>query len=83
MRPSNATFVDVAGNDVKLSDYREKRALVIAMTGTGCPLCKKYAPTLKKLENEFAKQGVAFIFVNPNKAETMEKINAQLSTHAF
>jgi thiol-disulfide isomerase/thioredoxin len=46
-----------------LSDYRGK-PLVVAMTNAGCPICKKYAPTLAELHQELAEKGVALLLVN-------------------
>jgi thiol-disulfide isomerase/thioredoxin len=61
----DAAFTDLAGNDGRLSDFKSKKLLVVAFTSTTCPLCKKYAPTLARLEKEYAHQDVAFLFVNP------------------
>ena len=47
---SDVTFDDLAGEKHKLSDFANRKAVVVAMTGTGCPLCQKYAPTLVDLE---------------------------------
>ena len=33
-----------------------------SITNSTCPLCKKFTPTLSKLEAEFTPKGVAFLF---------------------
>jgi thiol-disulfide isomerase/thioredoxin/mono/diheme cytochrome c family protein len=42
-----------------------KKACVVAVTSTTCPLSKKYLPTLAKLEKQFAEEDVAFVYLNP------------------
>jgi thiol-disulfide isomerase/thioredoxin len=66
----DATFTDLAGKPGKLSDYKSSKLLVVAATGTSCPLCGKFGPTLAKVEAEFAGKGVAFLFVNPVPTDT-------------
>ena len=53
------------------------------MTGTGCPLCLKYAPTLGKIEEAYRTRGVEFIFINPNESESEKRIRDAISTHGF
>lgn len=62
-------FTDLAGKAGKLSDFKPSKLLVVAFTNTTCPLCKKYAPALQRLEQEFAPKGVSFLFVNPTKGD--------------
>ena len=60
------TGTTAAGKAFDLAAFaKDKKAVVIAVTSTSCPLSKKYLPTLAKLEKEFAGNGVAFAFVNP------------------
>lgn len=66
---ADASFTDLAGKPGKLSDFQTSKLLVVAFTESGCPLCKKYAPSLARLEKEYAAKGVAFLFVNPNAAD--------------
>ena len=62
---ADLSYVTVEGKKGKLSDFKNKKALVIAFTGASCPLSKRFAPSLAKLENEYSKHDVAFIFVDP------------------
>jgi len=60
------TGTTVAGKPFDLADFSKgKKAVVVAVTSTSCPLSKKYLPTLAKLEKDFAGKGVSFAFVNP------------------
>ncbi len=77
------SFTDIAGETHKLSDYHQRSAIVIALTGTGCPLCLKYSPSLAAIEKRYRDRGVAFIFVNPNESEKMERLQQAVTTHGF
>lgn len=65
----------------KLSTYQGKKTLVIAFTSTSCPLSKKYAATLAKLEEAYARKDVAFLFVNPMATDRLETIREAIQTH--
>lgn len=71
-------FEDISGKKLRLSDLTEFDAVVVAMTGTGCPLCKKYAPTLARMEKLYRPKNVAFVFVNPNGSEDLEDLNREV-----
>ncbi len=61
----NLSFVAVEGKKGKLSDFKSKKALVVAFTGASCPLSKRFAPTLAAIEKEYGPKGVAFLYVDP------------------
>lgn len=65
----DVAFTDLAGKAGKLSEFKSSKLLVVAFTNTTCPLCKKYMPTLQRLEKEYAAKGVSFLFVNPTKGD--------------
>jgi thiol-disulfide isomerase/thioredoxin len=68
----DVAFTDVAGKSGKLSDFKANKLTVVAFTNTTCPVSKKYAPALQKLEKEWAAKGVSFLFVNPTKTDKVE-----------
>lgn len=62
----DAGFADASGRKAgRLSDFAKSPYLVVAVTNSTCPLSKKFAPTLEKIEKEYTAKGVAFLFVNP------------------
>ncbi len=65
----DVAFTDLAGKAGKLSDFKSAKLTVIAFTNTTCPLCKKYAPVLARIEKDYAAKGVAFLFVNPTATD--------------
>ena len=79
----NLSFTDITGNQHSLSDFANHKAVVFAMTGTGCPLCLKYAPSLAEIEKRYRERGVVFIFVNPNESESGERLQDAVKNHGF
>lgn len=82
-RIPDLAFTDIKGNKHQLSDFSDQQAIVIALTGTGCPLCLKYAPTLAAIEKQYQSENVAFVFINPNESELGERIDQAIKTHQF
>jgi len=54
------------------------RAVVLIFVGTDCPISNRYAPEVRRLYERFAKDGVAFVMVYPNPAETPATIRQHL-----
>ncbi|MFT6620176.1 MAG: mono/diheme cytochrome c family protein [Limisphaerales bacterium] len=77
------SFTTVDGQRGQLSDYQKSSALVIAFTGVGCPLTKKFAPELARIEKGAAKKGVSFIFVNPTESDDPREQLSAARLHGF
>jgi thiol-disulfide isomerase/thioredoxin/mono/diheme cytochrome c family protein len=80
------TFTDLSGKSQRLSEIRDRQAIVLAMTSTSCPLSKKYLPGLAQLAKTYAPRGVAFLAVNPiaaDKPADMQKAQAALGDKAL
>lgn len=73
----------VDGKPFKLSDIKSAKVIVIAFTSTTCPITRKQAPTLARLEAEYKPQGVVFVYVNAEPADTAEDMREQIKTHGF
>lgn len=82
-RVADFAFTDLGGNAGRLAELTGGRALVIAFTGTGCPLASKYTPTLARLEREYAGRGVSFLFVNPTAADLPDDIRSAIAEHGL
>jgi thiol-disulfide isomerase/thioredoxin len=76
-------FTDTTGKAGKLSDFKEKKAVVILFTSTTCPISQKYAPTLARLEKTYREKGVAFIFVDPIESDSAEDVAKAVKAHGF
>lgn len=66
----DVSCTDSQGRTAKLSELTTSaRFTVLAFTNGTCPLCRKYAPVLARLEREYTPRGIAFLFVNPTQKE--------------
>ena len=68
-------FSELDGKQRSVSEFKDRKFVVIAMTSTSCPLSKKYLPTLVELAKKYSAQGVQFIAVNcipTDKADAMQ-----------
>src|SRR5580704_4692822 len=65
---------DVAGHDVALTDFRDKKAVVVVFTGTECPVSNYYVLRLKELHGKYAPKGVQFLAVNSNPQDSVEGV---------
>ncbi len=83
-RVANVTDTAVDGKDYQLSTaLKDRKAVVVAVTSTSCPISKKYLPTLAKLEKEYGDKGVGFLLLNPVATDTPEEIGKQIKTSEF
>ena len=71
---ADLAFTTLDGKAHRLSELSTRKGVVIAMTSTTCPVSKRYAPSLARLEKELAQQNVAFLLVNPFTSEKKEDI---------
>jgi peroxiredoxin/mono/diheme cytochrome c family protein len=69
------------GREVLLTDLVGENGLVIALSNTTCPLCKKYASTLAKLEQTLASKGFKLVLVNPTANEKPEDVKQFVAQH--
>ena len=60
------TLANTDGQRVSLSDFRDKKALVIIFMCNHCPYVKHVAPELTRVSNEYMPKGVGFIGINSN-----------------
>jgi peroxiredoxin/mono/diheme cytochrome c family protein len=65
---------DVAGHEVALSDFRDKRAVVLVFIGTECPVNNYYMPRLTELYGQYAAKGVQFLAVNSNPQDSAQYV---------
>ncbi|NBV35293.1 MAG: hypothetical protein EBR81_16265, partial [Proteobacteria bacterium] len=63
-------------NGVKqhLSDLIQGTGLVIAMTSTSCPVSKRYASTLSRLQLDLQSKGIGLLLLNPFTSERSAEI---------
>ncbi len=69
------------GETRSLSDFQDKKIVVLAFLGTECPLAKLYGPRLAELSNRYASQGVQFLGINSNSQDSPTEIASYVRTH--
>ena len=57
---------NIDGQTVSLSDFCEKKALVIVFMCNHCPYVKHVAPELTRISNEYMSKGVGFVGISSN-----------------
>jgi mono/diheme cytochrome c family protein/peroxiredoxin len=76
-------FTTLDGKQRKLSDWKAQPGLAIAFTSTTCPVSKRYAPSLARLEKELAARNIALLLVNPFASEKPDEIAARNKEQAL
>ncbi len=74
---------DVDGKQHQLSDFADKKLVVVAFMGTECPLAKLYGPRLAALEDEFADKSVALVVVDSNQQDSIAEIAHYARLHGI
>ena len=65
---------DSNSKEHSLSDYKGSKAIVVMFIATECPVSNDYNLRMQKLFNKYKEKGIAFLGINSNKAETVERI---------
>lgn len=73
-RIENFSLEDYEGNKHSLSDYKDSVATVVIFIATECPVSNEYNTRMENLYKEYREKGIAFIGINSNKAEDVERI---------
>ncbi|MGB5529042.1 MAG: thioredoxin family protein [Ignavibacteriaceae bacterium] len=70
----NFTLKDYNGKEHSLSDYKDSKAIVLMFIATECPVSNAYNSRMENIYNEYNQKNVAFIGINSNKAESVDRI---------
>jgi peroxiredoxin len=66
----------VDGKVRSLGDYRGKKAVVIVIVGTECPISNLYVVTLAEMHQKYSDKGVQFLAVNSNDHDSFDEVAA-------
>jgi peroxiredoxin len=69
------TLDNCYGKPVSLSDFGDRKLVVIAFLGTECPLAKLYGPRLSELQQRFT-EDLVILGVNANTQDSMTELAA-------
>jgi peroxiredoxin len=72
---------DHLGTPHKLSEWSDKKALVIVFLGTECPLARLYGPRLAELAARYEPRGIAFVGINSNQQDSLADIAHYVRQH--
>ncbi len=71
------------GQPWSLDSAQGASAVVIAMTSSTCPVSRKYAPTLGRIEALYRDRSVMFVYVNASTGDEPADISRQIAEHAL
>jgi len=80
---NDTAFITRDGQSRTLKQLSAANGLVIAYTSATCPVSKRYAPSLARLEKELAGQGVALLLVDSFASEKAEEVDAFTKEHGL
>jgi peroxiredoxin len=74
-RVADFSLQDAAsGRSISLYSFIGKRAIVLVLLGTDCPVANLYVPRLIELNHQYRSKGVVFLGLNANAHENSEEI---------
>jgi peroxiredoxin len=68
---------------VSLADLKDRKAIVVVFLGTECPVSNLFLPVLADLHHNYQSKGVAFVGINANSQDGLERIAAHARQHAI
>jgi peroxiredoxin len=71
----NFTLRDYRGAERSLAEFAEKKLVVVAFVGCGCPVARLYGLRLVELAKEYEPKGVAFLAVNSNQQDSLRDLD--------
>jgi thiol-disulfide isomerase/thioredoxin/mono/diheme cytochrome c family protein len=80
---ADASGEDLSGKQASWRTGRGAKLTVIALTSVTCPLCKKFAPSLARIESAYAGKGVKFVYVNVSGEDSTDDMRGQIKDQGF
>jgi thiol-disulfide isomerase/thioredoxin/mono/diheme cytochrome c family protein len=79
----DAAGADLDGAQRSWRAGRGERLTVVALTSVTCPLCRKFGPSLARIESAFADRGLKFVYVNVSGLDSTEAMRKQVAELGF
>ena len=73
----------VNGPEFQLSSFKKPKAIVFIMREKDCPISEKYGPRLARLEKEYSKKGIQFIYNYVGQVRSEESARKDLEIQKF
>ena len=68
---------------VRLSELENKKAIVFFMREKDCPISEKYGPRIARLERQYSKKGIQFIYNYVGQVKSKESAMSDLKKFGF
>jgi len=65
---------DQSGQQHRLYDLRQQKAVVIMIQGNGCPIVRQALPYLQQIRDQYRDKGVEFLLLNSNSQDDAASI---------
>ena len=76
-------FFPTNGERFRLSELKDKKAVVLIMRDRGCPTSGKYGPHLARLETQYSKLGIQFIYIYVGQLDSLSHGKKDLKEFNF
>ncbi len=73
-RVADFSLPDIDKKQHALSQYKDKKAVVVVFVGTECPIANNYIPTLVELHKQYAGKGIQFLTINSNAQDSFDDV---------
>tara|TARA_B100000929_G_scaffold79852_1_gene62321 strand:+ start:1935 stop:2624 length:690 start_codon:yes stop_codon:yes gene_type:complete len=80
---ANVEFIDIGGNRKDLAEIMGDSGLVVVIRDVFCPVSRKYGTRLGRIEDEYRDKGFGFLYVNVNRADTLEVVRDEIDAYGF
>ncbi len=77
------SFFPINDSRFRLSELKDIKAIVFVMREKDCPISEKYGPRWARLEKEYSKKGVKFIFNYVGQVRTEQSAKEDLERFGF
>ena len=82
-RVADLELAGLDGAKRRLSDVAPRKPLVLALASSSCPISRKLAPSLARLEDACRARGVAFAYLAPIGTDSADDLAALAKEHGF
>jgi peroxiredoxin/mono/diheme cytochrome c family protein len=72
---ANFVLPDANGKSVGLSDFADKKLVIIFSMGTGCPISNLYLPDLIAAQEKYGKETLQVIGINSQSGDSQEEVS--------
>jgi len=80
-RIHNFQLRDARGETHQLSEWHQKKLVVVVFLGVDCPLSRLYGPRLAEMARAFAPRGVGFVAIDANQQDAPSDLLRYLRDH--